>query len=390
MTGSVGLAALDVEDGLLPNGFRVGQIAASLTPKFQELILLPTEQCNFRCTYCYEDFILGRMSEATQRGIERFLEKRVPKIESLRISWFGGEPLAAKDIVLRLSRHAHELALAHDVVFSGGLTTNAYTLDQRLFRDLLACRQNFFQITLDGLGATHDEVRRLANGRGTFDRIWANLEGMKAVDEPFEVLIRIHVRRQNIENLGAMMLKLGETFADDDRFRLDFEHLRNLGGAGGASVVDALSRDEVGPIDRRLRAIYRSQRADASADLGAPSELEAALAVAKQAGESAGAQRAEDLAAGGNYICYAARANSLLVRSNGRIGKCTVALNDNRNDLGALREDGTLEIDNDKLRPWLRGLQDMDPETLGCPLATLPSVLGQLVAQTGLREEALA
>lgn len=375
MDGSAGLGALSSDDGMLANGFRASQIAASLTPKFQELILLPTEQCNFRCTYCYEDFVLGRMSEATQRGVERLLERRVANVEHLRLSWFGGEPLAAKDIVLRLSRHAHALALAHDVDFTGGLTTNAYTLDQRLFRDLLECRQNFFQITLDGLGEVHDQVRRLANGRGTFDRIWANLLGMKAVQEPFEVLIRIHVRRENIDNLESLMNRLGDAFADDPRFRLDFEHLRNLGGAGGPSVTNPLSLSELGPIDNRLRAIYRSRGANAVAVGGEPTAVDAALAAAKQMGESAGAQRAEDLAAGGNYICYAARANSLLVRANGRIGKCTVALNDDRNDIGSLLEDGTVQIDHDKLRPWLRGLRDLDPAVLGCPLATLPSAL---------------
>jgi len=38
-------------------------ILATLNPKSLELILYPTEQCNFRCTYCYEDFLIGRMDE---------------------------------------------------------------------------------------------------------------------------------------------------------------------------------------------------------------------------------------------------------------------------------------------------------------------------------------
>ena len=95
------------------------------------------------------------------------------------------------------------------------------------------------------------------------------------------------------------------------------------------------------------------------------------LNLTKAHGESAGSQRAEDLAAGGNYICYAAKANSLLVRADGRIGKCTVALNDPRNDIGRLAEDGSVVIDNDKLRPWISGLGTLDVATLGCPLSRL-------------------
>jgi molybdenum cofactor biosynthesis enzyme MoaA len=44
------------------NGFTSSQIASTLSNRIQQLILLPTERCNFRCTYCYEDFVLGRMS----------------------------------------------------------------------------------------------------------------------------------------------------------------------------------------------------------------------------------------------------------------------------------------------------------------------------------------
>lgn len=372
MTTTLQLGRLAESGGELKNGFTAAQIAATITPNIQELILLPTEQCNFRCTYCYEDFVLGRMSEATQTGIERLLDRRVPSLTALRFSWFGGEPLAAKDIVLRLSRYAHELTEKHGVEFSGGLTTNAFVLNRKLFEDFLDCRQDFFQITLDGWGETHNEVRRLANGNGTFDRIWSNLVGLRSVERPFEILLRIHVRRQNLDNLEVLMDRLGAEFANDERFRLDFEHLRNLGGPGGATITEPVQLWELPEIDARLRAIYDGHRRLAEPRSAEALRIDATLVLAKQVGESAGGQRASDLALGGNYICYAAKANSLLVRSNGRIGKCTVALNDDRNDIGFLTEDGRVQIDNDKLRPWLRGLSDLEIETLGCPLATLP------------------
>jgi molybdenum cofactor biosynthesis enzyme MoaA len=106
------------------NGFTTAQIASTLSSRFQQLILLPTEKCNFRCTYCYEDFKLGRMSESTQLGIERFIAKRISELSYLSLSWFGGEPLVAKDIVLRIASYASRLSKEWGVGFGGGLTTN--------------------------------------------------------------------------------------------------------------------------------------------------------------------------------------------------------------------------------------------------------------------------
>ena len=67
-------------------------------------------------------------------------------------------------------------------------------------------------------------------------------------------------------------------------------------------------------------------------------------------------------------VCYAAMANSLIVRSDGRIGKCTVAMNDSRNTIGQLNGDGSLSVDNEKFRPWVRGLVSGEPLALACPL----------------------
>lgn len=353
-----------------------GQIAQAVTPRFQELILLPTEKCNLRCTYCYEDFKIGRMSEITQRGIELYLDQRVPQLTGLRFSWFGGEPLVAKDILLRLSRYANGLCERYGVDFTGGLTTNAYHLDVDTFVQLLACGQNFFQITLDGWRETHDQVRRFANGRGSFDRIWSNLIDLKAVDAEFEILLRIHVRRDNIETLPLLIEKVAEQFGNDPRFRLDFEHLRDLGGEGGKTIIDGVSYSELGPIEQALRELYYKATTSAhevdDAVMADRREGDAKFAEAKASGESAGSQRLADIAAGGPYICYASKPNSLLIRADGRIGKCTVALNDPRNDVGRVNPDGTLTINNPKLRPWIRGFEHLDEDVLGCPLATLP------------------
>src|SRR5436305_15124639 len=58
-----------------------------------QLILLASEDCNFRCTYCYEDFARGTMKPAVRAGIKKLVEKRIKTLGQLDINWFGGEPL---------------------------------------------------------------------------------------------------------------------------------------------------------------------------------------------------------------------------------------------------------------------------------------------------------
>ena len=70
-------------------------------------------------------------------------------------------------------------------------------------------------------------------------------------------------------------------------------------------------------------------------------------------------------------VCYASQGNSFLVRSNGRLNKCTVALEHPMNQVGMIREDGTMEISAPHARRWMRGLSSLDPLELECPMVGL-------------------
>src|SRR5215211_2329775 len=81
------------------------ELASSFLNESLHLIVLPTEQCNFRCTYCYEDFSIGRMSSEVIQGVKRLIDRRLPSLKSLSVSWFGGEPLLGRAIVEDISEH---------------------------------------------------------------------------------------------------------------------------------------------------------------------------------------------------------------------------------------------------------------------------------------------
>jgi uncharacterized protein len=161
------------------------------------LILLPTEQCNFRCTYCYEDFSIGRMGRAVRSGIKAMIDRRARTLDNLSISWFGGEPLAAFDIVEELGRHARDTAAAHGIAYSANMTTNAYRLDPDRLRACLDLGINLFHVALDGDESTHDASRKLMSGRPTFARIWTHLLAARDGPGAFQMLLRLHYTAEN-------------------------------------------------------------------------------------------------------------------------------------------------------------------------------------------------
>ena len=64
-----------------------------------ELTLFVTERCNFRCTYCYEDFSKGRMRPDVVAAVQTLIRTRASDgLKELHLSFFGGEPLLAKQV----------------------------------------------------------------------------------------------------------------------------------------------------------------------------------------------------------------------------------------------------------------------------------------------------
>ena len=319
------------------------QLARAFSSRLLHLIILPTERCNFRCTYCYEDFFLGQMTPEVVRGIKALTSDRAPELDGLDISWFGGEPLVADRIVLDLSEHFAGLAHDHpDIEYGAHMTTNGALLHPQLAERLVELGVREYQISLDGPPELHDRSRIKKNGGGTFAQIWSNLLAIRDSSlDMKQVMIRVHFNRENYKLLDPLIEMLNEEFADDPRFSVYFKSVERLGGPNDDDTPLFGSDQEKDEIKLVLDAKLRKPR------------------------------QAFHLGGGQTYVCYAARPNSLLVRPNGELGKCTVALYDSRNRLGTLNEDGTIEVDHDKLRLWMRGFETNDKYQLACPYATM-------------------
>jgi uncharacterized protein len=316
------------------------EFSASFSNSNLNLILLPTEQCNFRCTYCYEDFAIGRMKPDVVNAIKRFIEARVGSLRHLSLSWFGGEPLLSRDIIADISESALRAVTEHAALdYRGDITTNGSLLNAEAFAHLVALGIRSYQVSLDGPQAVHDETRRRATGKGSFSEIWANLIAIRDTASDVSILLRIHLTPENLPVMPDFLALIRDTFLADPRFRVLLKPIEKMGGPNNDRIA-------VLPRDARDRIMAR---------------LETILTGGTQA------ERIFD----GESICYAARANSLVIRADGRIGKCTVALSSAANTIGRILPDGSLKIDNAILRAWLRGWESGDRTFLACPYASM-------------------
>ncbi len=151
---------------------------AQLRPSTYHLMVLPTYQCNLRCWYCTQHHQEMWMTEETvdriRKRIIRMLSK--PEIKHFHLSWFGGEPLMAYDIVLGLTRFGRDEAAKTGKTFSCNITTNSTLLDDARIEQLREAGVTDYQITIDGDRATHDKVKVLGRGRSAFDTALHNVD----------------------------------------------------------------------------------------------------------------------------------------------------------------------------------------------------------------------
>jgi uncharacterized protein len=331
--------------------YDISKLASLVSDRSLHLILMPTEKCNFRCTYCYEDFADGRMPDAVITGVKAMLDRRAPELDDLYLNWFGGEPLVAKDIILHISAHASSLARACPTLrYRAGATTNAYLLDRSTLSALAAVGVLDYQISLDGPREIHDRSRVRADGTGTYDRIWTNLLHIRDSTEPVSIVLRVHFDAATVAHMDPLLEDIRREFLNDQRFSVFFKPIERLGGPNDGALLKLPPAEEHAAIERLNQRLYRDS-------FIRPPEEKA-------------------------YVCYASRPNSLVIRAKGGVGKCTVALYDSRNRIGTLRPDGTLALNTERLKPWLRGLVTLDPQILECPLQGLAADEGGSMGTT--------
>lgn len=161
------------------------------------LTLLPTTACNLRCPYCFEVNKGNKfMTDKIINDLIKFINQH-EYAKTYSITWYGGEPLLAIDIINKISRRLKEdvsLKLLSQTMVTNGVSLNQKTLD--ILKDIPL---NNIQFTFDGTPSTHDQKRFLPNKSGTFHLILNNIKRYMDSFPNRNVSIRINIDNHNKE-----------------------------------------------------------------------------------------------------------------------------------------------------------------------------------------------
>jgi uncharacterized protein len=186
----------------------------STTNALRQYQLLMTYSCNLACGYCFQknSHALGTMTlERLERALASIDKLEVMAkaacdelgIESRRptLSVVGGEPLQYSDQSIRNIARVTEFARDRGMDYK--FTSNGYDLAR--FVPLFVqwgYAPGEIQVTLDGVGSTHDRRRPHAEKKESFGNIVVGIDA--AVKAGVRISLRVNVDKENIGCLPSM------------------------------------------------------------------------------------------------------------------------------------------------------------------------------------------
>ena len=184
------------------------------------ITVLTTLQCNFACDYCIQgdhgDYNrqAAKMSLETAARVAEWTEQRLDAVApgTLALTFFGGEPLLNLPVVYYLAERLSQSCRDRGVRLLINVITNGLLLTPEVVDRLVPCGLNGVKVTLDGDRDTHNRMRPLRGGQGTFDRIIHNI---RQVADRCRVSIGGNFDETSVDSYPALLDFLREqSFAD--------------------------------------------------------------------------------------------------------------------------------------------------------------------------------
>ncbi|MBI3263807.1 MAG: radical SAM protein [Acidobacteria bacterium] len=193
-----------------------------------KVTVLTTLQCNFACDYCFQgdhdefNKTAAKMSLATASRIAAWIDQKLDEVqpESLVLTFFGGEPLLNLPVVYFLAERVHALSTTRGIPLHIALITNGLLLTSEVVDRLTPYGLYGVKVTLDGDRDTHDRMRPLRGGQGTFDRI---INNVRQVASKCRITIGGNFDESSVDSYPALLDFLKEQEFADKLAKVNFK-----------------------------------------------------------------------------------------------------------------------------------------------------------------------
>jgi len=172
--------------------------------------VLTTLQCNFACDYCFQgdhgDYnkFADKMTLEMAARVGNWTEQELDRVrpERLVLTFFGGEPLLNLPVMYYLAERLADATRVRDVRIMINVITNGLLLTEEVVDRLNPCGLNGIKVTLDGDHDTHNRMRPLRGGQGTFDRI---IENVRRVADRCHISIGGNFDESSVDSYPALL-----------------------------------------------------------------------------------------------------------------------------------------------------------------------------------------
>ena len=304
------------------------------------ITVIPTLSCNFKCVYCYEKGNLPIITYDKLENLKLYISKNAKYYRSVRINWFGGEPLLGLDIIMRFMADIKAICKKTGVPVVGQMTTNGFWLTADVFERLYQNKILYYQVSVDGLSEIQNRYRPTKNGDDSYEKVIKNLLDIKALDKRyFQIAIRANISMKTYKNIRDFVDFLAFHFRNDERFVFYVCKISDWGGNRVPLISDELMTNE-------KFALVENEVLNYALDKG--------LNVYVRGSEKVG-----------SGICNYLKESAFVFNYDGSVYKCTLGIEDIKNSVGIIDKRGKLIL-NDNYYKWIPRLNYDMNECMQC------------------------
>jgi uncharacterized protein len=219
--------------------------------------VLTTLQCNFACDYCFQgdhgDYnkFAAKMTLETAGRVASWIEREMDRLhpERFLLTFFGGEPLLNLPVMYELAERTWAAARERGIEMLISVITNGLLLTPEVVDRLKPYGLYGIKITLDGDRDTHNRMRPLRGGQGTFDRI---IENVRRVAGQVSIAIGGNFDESSVDSYPALLDFLKEQEFADKLIKVNFKPIIRTAPGPAATPKGVLPLIPVGTNGKPL------------------------------------------------------------------------------------------------------------------------------------------